>query len=446
MEKLLEQTLKIIEDKFIKVLYVNLTDDTFKIVKASQDELSDERCYSDSFSKWFSQSAKCGYVHFNDLDSFLNSINLDYLRQHFNNNDDKLGICYRRALNDTYIWAKIEITKTENYTLDNQEVCLYVLNINDTVFAINKKEHQLEEKLSIQERDNEILKSLANVYYSIHLIDLNNDTISEIRGNQDIRDYINKNSYANLQLKIAMDNLIVPSYVDKALRFVDLDTLLQRMGTKSIITEELFSKNVGWVRVNFIAVKDENNNLNKVLFVIRVIDEEKRREESLIQYSYTDGLTKLYNRRAYDNDLINIKKKTYEELCILVIDANGLKQINDTYGHQAGDEFIRDTATIISEVFTSVGRCYRTGGDEFVVIAAKSKIEMCKRIIKLNQLLAKHIGNYPYKMTVSVGYASIEDYPSLSIEELEKIADKKMYENKKLYYDGIGQFNHARIQ
>ena len=243
-----------------------------------------------------------------------------------------------------------------------------------------------------------------------------------------------------------MDNLIVPSYVDKALRFVDLDTLLQRMGTKSIITEELFSKNVGWVRVNFIAVKDENNNLNKVLFVIRVIDEEKRREESLIQYSYTDGLTKLYNRRAYDNDLINIKKKTYDELCILVIDANGLKQINDTYGHQAGDEFIRDTATIISEVFTSVGRCYRTGGDEFVVIAAKSKIEMCKRIIKLNQLLAKHIGNYPYKMTVSVGYASIEDYPSLSIEELEKIADKKMYENKKLYYDGIGQFNHSRIQ
>ncbi len=446
MEKLLEQTLKIIEDKFIKVLYVNLTDDTFKIVKAPQEEIEDEQTFSNSFSQWFSASAKCGWVHFDDLDSFLNSINLDYLRQYFKNSDNKFGICYRRVYKDSYIWVEMEIAKTENYTDSNQEVCLYVLNINDTVYAINKREKQLEEKLSIQERDNEILKSLANVYYSMHLIDLNTDTISEIRGNQDIRDYINKNSYANLQLKIAMDNLIVPSYIDKALNFVNLQTLKQRMGTKSIITEELFSNNVGWIRANFIAVKDENNVLNKVLFVIRVIDEEKRREESLIQYSYTDGLTKLYNRRAYDNDLINIKKKTYNELCIVMIDANGLKQINDTYGHQAGDEFIRDTASIISEVFTNIGRCYRTGGDEFVVIAAKSKIEICKKIIELNQLLEKHIGNYPYKMTVSVGYASIEDYPDLSIEKLEKIADTKMYENKKLYYDNLSLMHTTKIQ
>lgn len=82
--------------------------------------------------------------------------------------------------------------------------------------------------------------------------------------------------------------------------------------------------------------------------------------------AYTDILTELKNRNAFILD--QYERLVEESTCCIVMDVNKLKWVNDTLGHNYGDELIRRCAKIIDESFANLGICYRVGGDEFVVV------------------------------------------------------------------------------
>ena len=151
----------------------------------------------------------------------------------------------------------------------------------------------------------------------------------------------------------------------------------------------------------------------------------------------TDELTRLYNRRSYEEDLNMLRERGPEgDLILFSVDVNGLKLVNDTKGHAAGDELIKGAADCLSLSFGNTGKVYRTGGDEFMAIVNTDDPEAIRRRIKDSSDGWR--GIYSDELTISVGYAAHKDEPDASVDDLEHIADKNMYAEKEKYYKQKG--------
>ena len=148
----------------------------------------------------------------------------------------------------------------------------------------------------------------------------------------------------------------------------------------------------------------------------------------------TDALTGLLSRYAYNNALDKYTTDMPESLVAFSIDINGLKRVNDTLGHEAGDELICGAAACIKNVFDEVGSCYRTGGDEFIVLASMSKNEAVKCVQDIEKLTKNWTGSLVDSLALSVGYAVLEEHKDCNCSELIQVADKQMYMAKDEYY------------
>ena len=124
--------------------------------------------------------------------------------------------------------------------------------------------------------------------------------------------------------------------------FADLSTVSERLqNTDTVAVEYLDDQNV-WCRARFIAAeRDVQGKAVRVLWLIESIDEEKKDRDRLKALSETDPMTGVRSKHAYlmkEKELNGkIKAGLVEEFAVAVCDVNGLKKINDTYGHKAGD-------------------------------------------------------------------------------------------------------------
>jgi diguanylate cyclase (GGDEF)-like protein len=158
-----------------------------------------------------------------------------------------------------------------------------------------------------------------------------------------------------------------------------------------------------------------------ILFVIlfeRVVE--------LLQASYTnsitDGLTGLYNRRYFVNR-VNQYVKNAISVSIIFADIDNFKKLNDTKGHQQGDEALRHVAQIMKEASEEVGICGRFGGEEMVILVTEPDISTSDLAELVRKRIEKEAG-----VTVSVGYSQFRS--GLTAETLIKQADEAMYKAK----------------
>ena len=156
-----------------------------------------------------------------------------------------------------------------------------------------------------------------------------------------------------------------------------------------------------------------------------------RKLEFYRQLATKDMLTDMYNRNSYDEW---VKENVQMPgTLIITFDLNNLKYCNDTLGHAIGDDYIKNAAGIIAEVFGNFGKCYRIGGDEFcAVIPKQNKINLEDKLMQLEQEQKKHNAGleYPY-MQIAYGYAEYDAQTDLDIEDTRSRADEKMYEMKR---------------
>lgn len=155
--------------------------------------------------------------------------------------------------------------------------------------------------------------------------------------------------------------------------------------------------------------------------------------------SYTDDLTGMKNRKAYENNMASIgEKKLRPNMVYVAMDVNGLKNANDNLGHAAGDELLQGAADCIRRCFGSNGETYRIGGDEFVAIIYASDDE-CERIkADFQNVLSTWKGELVGGISIAAGYVTAEEFPEKSIVEISKIADQRMYDEKTRYYEMAG--------
>ena len=186
----------------------------------------------------------------------------------------------------------------------------------------------------------------------------------------------------------------------------------------------------------FITIEtDPYGKPTKVIFTTRIIEEEKKNEEKLVKKTIVDELTGLYNRRAYEEDIAKYSTQAVsEDFVYASIDVNGLKAVNDEIGHAAGDELLRGAADCLQQAFGKYGKVYRIGGDEFVSIfsADKNRLETIRADLK--NITEKWSGEMVTSLSLSVGYVIQYECEKMSILDIAKIADKRMYQAKSEYY------------
>lgn len=161
----------------------------------------------------------------------------------------------------------------------------------------------------------------------------------------------------------------------------------------------------------------------------------KGQEASAYQtLAYTDQMTGMNNRTCFNVDFAKYSENP-TDIAVIDFDLNNLKYVNDTFGHSAGDLYIKSCATIIYEIFNGLGKCYRVGGDEFVALIEKaSTIDMTHYMAMLESSVdASNRENKQSKMKMQIayGYAIYAPDTDKNLEDTYNRADKIMYANKK---------------
>jgi diguanylate cyclase (GGDEF)-like protein/PAS domain S-box-containing protein len=170
----------------------------------------------------------------------------------------------------------------------------------------------------------------------------------------------------------------------------------------------------------------------------REIDRRRRAEAALQSLATTDPLTGLYNRRGFNTlaqQLLKQARRARRSFLIFVVDLDGLKQINDTYGHLEGDQAVNATAMILKDTFRASDVVARFGGDEFAVAVIEDDSESGNQpyLTRLQEKLQEFNdhSHKSYQLSLSVGTAKLEPDDLQSLDSVIERADKALYEEKR---------------
>lgn len=196
-------------------------------------------------------------------------------------------------------------------------------------------------------------------------------------------------------------------------------------------------------QVKFTKITDNVKDSEFVAAAIRNIDgllDAQKKLDELEEQANKDKLTGMYNRRAYEDDIALYQEQGIaEDFVFISMDVNGLKQVNDTKGHDAGDELIKGAASCISKTFAKHGKLYRTGGDELVAMIHVSKDKLDELMVKFKGQTEKWHGRKVEELAISIGCVERRDFPKKTMKQIIKIADQRMYEAKAAFYAGRGR-------
>lgn len=159
---------------------------------------------------------------------------------------------------------------------------------------------------------------------------------------------------------------------------------------------------------------------------------ERLKAETYRQLAYTDALTKLNNRLAFETDLKLINDNVEVKATCISIDINDLKIVNDTMGHKKGDELIISIASVLQKAVEEDGKIYRIGGDEFIILTSLDEDEIKLLLNRIDEECKREQLNHDFNISYAIGYSAYQQ----SDENAEKMiarADKNMYEDKYIY-------------
>lgn len=303
--------------------------------------------------------------------------------------------------------------------------------------------------------DFESADTIADLMYSIHLMLVNKTygspddfgtmyfCLCDEKERQDNMVEMGSNYTEHMILKGIISKGNVLQYEE---RFERKEILPKRFIEENKSPTYIFSLHCKDMCYGYIVLK--NNDVSKIKLLIKVLIfsignaldrirmfSENKSIKLLREQSYVDELTKISNRRYMEHFI----RKLYERLqrmgqvfCVMSIDMDGLKYINDTFGHLEGDSAIINTAKILNEVKPQHGLAARVGGDEFTILFPSEKEKEADRYVEIIENLVKSYNNNsgkPYKLSVSIGYEYCREGMDLLVCMHE--ADKKMYAIKR---------------
>ncbi|MBU1093959.1 MAG: diguanylate cyclase [Firmicutes bacterium] len=209
----------------------------------------------------------------------------------------------------------------------------------------------------------------------------------------------------------------IKTYVDEALSGQTVKRVVEVEVNKDKYLEEIYTP-----------IKDDEGRITGVTIFSEDITENYKHELSIMHLSYRDYLTNLYNRRYYTEELARLNQPKYLPLSIIIADINGLKVMNDAFGHGKGDQLLVKVADLLISTFKNDNRVTRIGGDEFVILMPNTTKEYALTLIEgLKQGMESE---KIMDMVVSVSFGVATKMDNELIEDIVKAAEDDMYTHK----------------
>ena len=289
--------------------------------------------------------------------------------------------------------------------------------------------------------EHQFLEVICRDYTSVYYVDLFNDVAEPIKvalsGNAVKMDRIRvrerigyTETYENY-----CNKFVTESNRKEFLHVLDRNFLLKVLADteRYIYRYESLPNPAGhkYFEVQVFRVREEDFD-GKVIVGFHHIDDmvtkELRYQWELEKMAYTDALTGIGNRAAFSREMTALDEQ--EKAACVIADVNNLKVGNDRYGHEEGDQLIRDAAECIGEVFRERGICYRIGGDEFCILIREGDSEQIVDCIqRLQELTAERNKSRKMPLTIACGYA-IRENAQETMGQVFNRADEMMYDVK----------------
>jgi diguanylate cyclase (GGDEF)-like protein/PAS domain S-box-containing protein len=184
-----------------------------------------------------------------------------------------------------------------------------------------------------------------------------------------------------------------------------------------------------WISTTKMPFYDRRGNIIGTFGISRNITDRKKAEEKVEYLSFHDVLTGLYNRAFLEEELKRLDSNRQLPLSLIMGDANGLKLINDVYGHEQGDIFLKKIADILRDAFRKEDLVSRWGGDEFIVLLPRTTAKEAQIITRRVSKMCQERSTPSMPLSISLG-VSTKRSPEEDIGDILKQAEGMMYRKK----------------
>ena len=330
------------------------------------------------------------------------------------------------------------VRHTELMANDNKHIIVCIENIDEEV----KASLELKESQKRNATYTRIAESLASRYDLIYYVDINTTYYTE---------YTTHKTYGELEIQEEgedffgtsrgnVDRVIHPEDMERIKIFLDKDRIITQLESNSRLTED-YRMLVGSGKMQYTRLSVSwSSDKTHLIICIENRDEVIKKEQEHLQalsvaneMARKDILTGTRNKTAfveYKKELQkDIDEKVTDSFGIIVCDINDLKFINDTQGHNAGDEYIKAACRLICRTFAH-SPVFRIGGDEFVIILRKQDYSDRENLLSAFRKQIEdnlRIGSGP---VVASGLAEYQQDSGNTVEDVFKLADGRMYEEK----------------
>lgn len=233
---------------------------------------------------------------------------------------------------------------------------------------------------------------------------------------------------------VSINNSIIDSRTRDTIQYYQKPLGITSMLDAGIVVEGqlkgvISCEETGEYRKWFIDEESFITTLASLLGQVYINTERKKAEEEIRFLSYHDRLTGLFNRRYIEEQMEELESAGTLPISIIMADLNGLKLVNDTYGHQAGDKLLVSAANILKQCCRENDLIARWGGDEFVVLMPSASPDDAEEVASriLSKVAVSNIGVIP--ISIALGFSGRSELNKKLVELLSE-AENRMYRQK----------------